>query len=542
LDDALARIGQYAQQALAEQGAPGMSLALTDKTHTLKIYAVGYANLAAQAPVTETTRFGIGSLTKSMTATALMELRDAGRFDPHKPVTAYLPWFAIHSSYRPITSHDLLTHTSGLPDGSLSTGISSVYAMRDWYAGYAPGTHWSYSNVGYDTLGAILEAIDGADYESIVQRRIFDPLDMTDTTATWSPESLASAATGYLYREDDIPAPQHPSLVVAPSPHYVDPAGSVLSTPSDMAKYMRYILNGGEGPRGRIISNESWKLMTTPGITDGHVLGDAAAGFYHRYGDGLAISTVDGDALAGHTGGVLDFTACMQMDLTRGVGAIAMTNIGYVGPRPCPVVSYALKVLRAQADGKALPALPQPPDPLSVSNAGEFAGTYRATDGTALVVQAAGDRLTLQHNGASVALYPRGTDAFWADSADFSRYLLQFGRQNKRVVEAFYGPQWFTNDAYAGAKTFAYPNAWKAYAGHYESVDANGYYGSIRIFVRKGKLVSDDGTQLVPLSNALFRVGTDAWTPERMLFDEIVDGRTQRVRLPGGDLYRTETP
>ncbi|MGZ3519995.1 MAG: serine hydrolase domain-containing protein [Vulcanimicrobiaceae bacterium] len=542
LPDALARIGQYAQQALGEQGAPGMALAITDRTHTLKIYTIGYANVAAQTPVTESTRFGIGSLTKSMTATALMELRDERRFDPYKPVTAYLPWFSVHTSYRPITAHDLFTHTSGLPDGSLSTGVSSVYAMRDWYTGYAPGTHWSYSNVGYDTLGLILESLDGADYATVMQRRVFAPLDMTDTTATWSPQLLSKAATGYLYRADDIPTPPHPELVVAPTTHYVDPAGSVLSTPGDMAKYMRYILNGGETPKGRIISSESWKLMTSPSVTDGHELGDSTPGFYHRYAYGLAVETLDGDTLVGHTGGVLQYTACMQLDVTRGFGAVALTNLAYVGPRPCPVVAYALKVLRAQAEDKALPDVPAPADPLKVDKAADYAGSYRAPDGTMLVVQADADRLTLQHNGQSLAMYPRGANAFWVGGPDFSQYLVQFGRQNGKVVEAFYGPQWYTSDAYSGPKTFAYPSRWNAYVGHYESIDTNGYFGSLRLFIRKGKLVTDDGTQLVPLANGMFRVGDSAWTPERMAFDEIIDGHAQRVRIPGGEYYRTEAP
>ncbi|HET9096127.1 MAG TPA: serine hydrolase domain-containing protein, partial [Candidatus Baltobacteraceae bacterium] len=121
MDQALARIGEYAPQALQEQGAPGMVVAVTDGSRTLRIYPVGYADLAAKVPVTERTRFGIGSLSKSMTSTALLELRDAGRFDPQRPVTAYLPWFYVHTRWRAITPHDLFTHTSGLPDGGLST-------------------------------------------------------------------------------------------------------------------------------------------------------------------------------------------------------------------------------------------------------------------------------------------------------------------------------------------------------------------------------------------------------------------------------------
>ncbi|HEY5340868.1 MAG TPA: serine hydrolase domain-containing protein, partial [Candidatus Aquilonibacter sp.] len=100
LRDALNAIASYAPQALAVQGAPGASIAITDPTHTLEIVTAGYADAESKTPVTPQTRFGIGSITKSFTAGSLLQLRDAGSFDPHKPVTAYLPWFAIHSKYR----------------------------------------------------------------------------------------------------------------------------------------------------------------------------------------------------------------------------------------------------------------------------------------------------------------------------------------------------------------------------------------------------------------------------------------------------------
>src|SRR5438270_4800517 len=91
IDDALGQIERYAGQALQEQGAPGMSVAITDRKHTLRILTLGYANLDAKMQVTPSTRFPIGSITKGMNALGLMELRDEGRFNPMRPVRAYLP-------------------------------------------------------------------------------------------------------------------------------------------------------------------------------------------------------------------------------------------------------------------------------------------------------------------------------------------------------------------------------------------------------------------------------------------------------------------
>lgn len=539
LDDTLARIGQYAPQALEEQGAPGMIVAVTDATHTLRIYPVGYADLAGKIPVTERTRFGIGSISKSMTSTALLELRDAGRFDPQRPVTAYLPWFAVHTAWRPITSHDLFTHTSGLPDGGLSTGLSAVYDLRNWTTGFAPGTHWSYSNVGYDTLGAILETLDRANYPDIMQRRVFAPLGMNDTTAVWNPRTLEDAANGYLYRADDLAVPQVPSLMASPTTHFVDPAGSVLSTGADMASYMRFLLSGGRTQNGALISPQSFALLSSPGITNGKKLGDAQPGMYHRYGYGLAIMNVAGDRVLAHTGGVISYTACMMVDLTRGFGVIALSNLGYVGPRPCEIVSYALETLQAQAQGKPLPAIPQRRDPARVAGAGDYAGTYTSPNGETFAIHASGDRLMLERDASVHAVYPRGDDAFWVDDEHFRTFGLQFSRDAKgTVVSASSGPLWFTNERNTGPRTFAYPAAWSAYAGEYETIDADGYYWSLHVYEREGKLWADSA-QLVPDQHRLFHIGKNLWQPAWLRFDEPIAGKTQLIRMPGETLYRT---
>jgi CubicO group peptidase (beta-lactamase class C family) len=178
IDDALRQIEAYAPQALQEQGAPGMSLAITDRTHTLRILTLGYANLDAKTPVTASTRFPIGSITKGMTALALMQLHDEGRFDPARPVRTYLPWFSIASGGKTIYAHQLLSHTGGTPDDfSFSPGyMFSVADLRNAHTIFTPGTSWSYSNDGLATTGAILETLDGRPWAQSLQTRVFDAL------------------------------------------------------------------------------------------------------------------------------------------------------------------------------------------------------------------------------------------------------------------------------------------------------------------------------------------------------------------------------
>jgi hypothetical protein len=405
--------------------------------------------------------------------------------------------------------------------------------------GYAPGTHWSYSNAGYDTLGAILQTLEHANYAEIMQRRVFGPIGMTSTTAQWDPRDLQSAAAGYLYRADDIAVPEDPELMPSPTTHFVDPAGSVLSNASDMAEYMRFLLNRGRVREGALLSPQSYALLSSPGVTDGHELGAAGPGMYHRYGYGLAIMTIGGDKVLAHTGGVLSYTACMMVDVTRGFGAIALSNLGYVGPRPCAVVNYAIETLQAQAQGKPLPAIPPVRDAAHVAHANEYAGVYTSAQGQTFTVLAKEDRLTLEHGRAAYPLYPRGSGLFWSADPAFATFGLQFDRNTAgQVVEASSGPQWFTNRAYTGTRTFSSPAQWSAYAGTYAAMDPNGYYNVLHVYELKGKLYAD-GTQLVPVRGRLFHMGEHLWEPSWLRFQEPVDGKTQIVSMPGATLYRT---
>jgi CubicO group peptidase (beta-lactamase class C family) len=550
MDDALRQIAAYAPQALQEQDAPGMSVAITDRTHTLRILTVGYANLDAKTPVTESTRFPIGSITKGMTALALLEARDEGKFDPARTVQSYLPWFSIHSGGKPVYVHQLLSHTAGFPDDfSISPGyMYSVAALRRAHTIFPPGSSWSYSNDGLATTGAILAAIDGRPWAQSLQSRVFDALGMAHSSPIFTPETLHDAALGYVFEDSNIITPPNPTLISSVPGDFVDPAGSVISTPEDMAKYMRLILNGGVDDAGkRILSPSSYHLWTTPDTSNGKIAGETspelgeAPLLYQHYAFGLAVHNENGDTIVGHTGGIAGYTACMENDVTRGFGVIAMSNLVEAPLHPCAIVLYAISVLQAQNAGRPLPPVPAPQgnylQRTAVKNAAQYAGTYTAPDGTALTVAANGNALLMQTPQGSKILYPRGGDTFYADDPRFSVFGVNFVRNQAGTVdEIVSGPQWFAGAAYHGPRAFSYPHSWDSLIGRYESLGVWGVASASHVYALKGRLLLD-GTLLTAQKDGSFKAGTST-----VRFDTPAAGRMQRMHVDDFDLYRVDLP
>jgi CubicO group peptidase (beta-lactamase class C family) len=550
IDDALRQIETYAPQALQEQGAPGMSVAITDRTHTLRIITVGYANLDAKTPVTPSTRFPIGSITKGMTALSLMEARDEGKFDPSKTVQSYLPWFSIHSDGKPIYVHQLLSHTAGTPDDfSIAPGyMYSVAALRNAHTIFPPGTSWSYSNDGLATTGAILSTIDGRPWAQSLQTRVFDALGMSNSSPVFSLQSLHDAALGYVFEQLNTLTPPNPRLISSIPGDFVDPAGSVVSTPEDMAKYMRLILNGGVNDAGkRVLSPSSYHMWTTPDSNNGKLAGETspeleeAPLLYQHYAFGLAVHTENGDTIVGHTGGIAGYTACMETDVTRGFGVIAMSNLVEAPLHPCAIVLYAISVLQAQSAGRPLPPIPAAQanylQRTAVNNAAQYAGTYTAPDGTSLQIVANANSLSLRTPQGSKILYPRGGDTFYVDDPRFTVFGLNFARNKAGSVdEVVSGPQWFAGASYSGTRAFSYPRNWDALTGRYESLGVWGIASASHVYVLKGHLLLD-GSPLMPQPNGSFEAGTAT-----VRFDTPAAGKMQRMRVDDFDMYRIDLP
>ena len=114
-DGRLAATFHSIDQAVASVPTPGIVIGITDRNRLHTVIVHGYADLKKRTPLTRDSLFPIGSISKSFTAVMLMELKDEGRFDPQAPIRQYLPQFALKSRFRPVTGHDLLSHTAGLP-------------------------------------------------------------------------------------------------------------------------------------------------------------------------------------------------------------------------------------------------------------------------------------------------------------------------------------------------------------------------------------------------------------------------------------------
>ena len=539
LERAFEEIDRYMERRISEVNMPGMALAVTDRERLLRVATFGYADLAAGTPVQPGSMFEIGSIGKSFTNVALMQLSDEGLLDPQAPVSRYLPWFEVQSDYGPITAHHLMTHTSGLVNGTDigPHGLYESWALRDSHTGAPPGEYFRYSNIGYKTLGFLLEEADGRPYQEAVQSRVLDPLGMRDSHPVIGFETRKRAAVGYRSFYDDRPEHRDHGLAPALWTEYGVGDGSPASTAEDMSIYLRMLMNRGSGPSGRIISEESFRLMTQRAIAT-----PQWGGAY--YGYGLTLADVDGHEYLGHGGSTPGFVAAMIADLDDGIGVVVLVN-GYVESYgSIEMAMHLLRLLRAGLGQQEIDPLPPVADPALVSNGADYAGSYGAGGDHDLVLTDAGGRLALQWRGQDVVLERRGEDSFYAPHPDLEYFLLEFGRDGDRVVEVFHGPDWYAGEDYSGPRSFDYPEEWESFLGHYRTYNFG--LTNFRIVLRKGTLLllypTGGNEPLEPLGDGLFRIGEDPRSPETLRFDAIASGKALRATYSGCPYYRTYTP
>jgi CubicO group peptidase (beta-lactamase class C family) len=528
------RLDEYVRQYLEEMKAPGMTLVLADRKGLRRVVHYGFGDVEHRVPVRDDELFEIGSISKSFIAVCLLQLHDEGKLDLHRPIVQYLPWLRIDSAFKPITVHDLLTHGSGLPGNCPLLPSDPSLRHR---AAYAPGEHFHYCNLGYEALGHLAWTLDGRELPEVIRKRVFEPLGMTQSEPVITLDVRERIVKNYSLFQNDRPNTRDARLAEAAGLVFTNGAGCVAATAKDMGAYLRMIANGGAGPDGRrLLSKESFALFTKAHIAAPD-FGPTAS-----YGYGIAVDRLDGHTVVRHTGGMVSFMSSLLVDIDNGVGAYASIN-AQQGYRPTAVTQFAVQLMRAQQSSKPLPAIPPANPALAVSNAADYAGSYRQSGGGNLQIEASGDQLFLVRAGEKVPLQPASPGAFVVADGGQTRYPLVFGRADatdpkSAVVEVGLGGDWYTNAKYRGEIQFDAPRQWASFVGHYRN--ENPWIGSIHIVLREGKLWIDG---MMPLEAAgdRFNLRDEPHSPEWIQFGEVVNGRCMRLKFSGEDMWRVAT-
>lgn len=271
----------------------------------------GLADAASGTANGPATRFRIGSITKQLTAAAILLLQQQGRLTVKDPVCRFLP--TCPHAWQPITIHHALTHTSGLPN---ATDLPQIWDARDrpitpaqqlrivgkLPLEFAPGSDFQYSNTGYLALGLVIEKVSGTSYEDFMQTAILKPLGMADSGYDTGDDGVAVGYTTGTTLAFPI------SMVV---PHA---AVALYSTAPDLLRWQLSLL------AGRLLDASGTAAMTTPAIdtTDEPGLG-------YSYGIFIRVDSPARRTLV-HEGGIDGFLSRLSHDTSTGITVVVLTN------------------------------------------------------------------------------------------------------------------------------------------------------------------------------------------------------------------------
>jgi CubicO group peptidase (beta-lactamase class C family) len=331
----LQRINQMIQRYIDDGQITGAITMVSRRGKVAHFEAQGQMDLEKKAPMRKDAIFRIASMSKPITAVAILILMEEGKLRLTDPVSRFIPEFkdskvAIETApYRPaangqpardaayytmpaeraITIRDLLTHTSGLQSGTLGNRIGARTAPRTMTFDLAtyvptlgqvpldfqPGSRWSYSLLaGMETLGRIVEVASGMTFDQFLKQRLFDPLEMTDTTFVPTDAQLARSVTLYDGRDGTLVRIETPGWLSTKT--LFSGGGGLWSTAEDYMRFGQMLGNGGVLNGKRILSPRTIDLMATNHVGD---LYAGTGGNVKGVGFGLAVDVVLDNAAAG---------------------------------------------------------------------------------------------------------------------------------------------------------------------------------------------------------------------------------------------------
>jgi len=311
-------------RAEMDKGTASVSIALLQGDRIVWTAAYGKANVTTGTLSTPATVYSTGSTSKSVTATAVMQLVEQGKIDLDAPVNRYFKTARVQDRLQvnePVTVRHMLTHTSGLTcdvrtvpifSRTLPPTLADLTART--YSVRRPGEKYEYCNAAYGILGYLIEEVSGQEFERYIVENVLTPLGSEATAPVRPTARMADImARPYVRGDDGKPEPTQQVFFD------VYPAGDLYMTATDMARYLGAHINGGAFGGKRILSEASVAEMhknqsPTP---------------ENPYGFGFAVHTApDGHKIITHTGAVPGFNAYLGGDVTSKLGVYVMTNSG----------------------------------------------------------------------------------------------------------------------------------------------------------------------------------------------------------------------
>lgn len=324
-----APIDEYVQAQLDDSRIPGAAIAIVQGDEI--VHARGFGDSDGQE-ITPETPFPIGSLTKSFTALAVMQLEAAGKLTLDAPVQQYIPWFRVadaDASPR-ITVRHLLNQTSGL---SRATGITPLLEERDdtleQYVrnlstaelNRPVGESYEYSNANYVTLGLLIESVSGQTYGDYVQQQIFNPLGME--------QSYRSHEQGRQHGMTDVHRFWFGVPVESDTPDLPAqlPTGFLVSSANDMARYLAMYLNDGTYNGAQVLPEDGIAEMHQP-ATNEFTRALLSTEFTARYGMGWFAGQFGEEQALWHLGELPSFNAWMVLLPEHDLAVVVLINAG----------------------------------------------------------------------------------------------------------------------------------------------------------------------------------------------------------------------
>jgi len=524
-------IGERVSAAMEQNGVPGLAIALVDGDSV--VWAGGFGGTAGSASVSDTTLFSVQSISKTYTAAVVLRAVELGWLRLDDPLVKYVPEFTVRSRFGPaevgkITIRHLLSHRACLPheapvgsnfEESTASFEAHIRSISQSWLLCPVGSRFSYSNLGFDLAGYVLERIARQPFAEIADRLLLRPLGMRHSTFDFGAARRLGAVTDGHVGTRLRPAQAIPMI----------PSGGLYSTVRDMGRFVAYMLTKGQSRPG-LLSTEHLTEMSTPQFP---VPGQTAG-----YGLGLQNVPAFGAVRLSHSGGGFGYSSEQRWIPAYGVGVVVLAN--QAEHALATGVAAGVMQLMLQAKLGAVPAAAAVSEAQAVIVPPErlrrFEGEYKSS-GPLISFATRGDRLSLVTGTDAADLTALGPMEFVAGSRTY-RFMEDAAGQltGVEVIDPSYASNgaefWPLNRSTLDPPGPNRPE-WSDYVAEYE-VRAYGDLVAIRVYLRDGYLLTSwhGGLRLTQFGPGLFV------TPE----GEVLEFRTGGELLLGNRRFRRVSP